>query len=151
MGEEKEDIRAALETAVSVPRVPVFGHYVAHLTMLGSRCVPRGLWAALGGALVEVMEGRRDVWHGLEKVGAWEVRKNHFRSESHEEWQSGPEFADQPWFVPVEELAYVHLDDGEADDFITITRLTFSGTEAEVYVAAEALVRELTALSVHEG
>lgn len=140
--QDTKQLRQAMHTAVSVPRVPTFSSLVGALKMGGYQIVPYDLWEDVGNLVrIEDMGEVADI-NDRPTVGGWALYSNHERSQPHLEFQdriANDEDRDSTWIIPVNELECIVHADEYYDDFIEIYRLVFRGTESEMRKAVQDL------------
>jgi len=152
---DSKGMREAMVAALNPPRVDPFAGLVLGLTASGAKIVPPDLWDELAEALKA--SGPYDEG-GDGEVGQFCIHNNHNRSEAHEVWQ--PDFVSDllekagrktVWIVPADELTCMAYGDEFACDFVSLTRLSFVGTEKQMRSAVKDLVRELQVSAVQEA
>lgn len=134
-------IKEMIRTAASVPTVPFWSQLVACLVMAGAKIVPEDLWDVIG----KKIQNSDTAWCEL-AVPGFTTKENHARSESHELWSvtAVQDFGHEPndektvWVIPINELACLAENNDTYDDFVSIYRLFFAGTEEELRTAITA-------------
>ena len=145
-------MRKALRQASQQPRLEAWVRDVATAVSAGGKLVPESSWTKLGNwfcSLEETEIGLDERTQELEAAG-FRFISNHARSQDHQEWiefELGrtdlPQQYDhglEIWFIPVDELMILVLDDPYAADGVELGRLIFVGNEQELTEAIDRLV-----------
>lgn len=137
----------AMRAAAAAPRIPLWSAYMAGPAMEGARCVPEELWEKLGEAMAS-QAGDFDRVKDLAEEEGFAYHENHTRGEAHEPWQSelfaklvkaAERKGTACWFVPVDELVCLHEEDDTVCDFVSVSRLSFQGSEGDMRAAVHDL------------
>jgi hypothetical protein len=132
-----EKIREGMKVAATLPKIHFSATLAAHLVMAGFKLVPEDLWDKLSEKLDKI-----DL--DLPVAGDFKSEHNHMRSGDHEVWQCCclPErYEEGTWVIPCDELVEIQYD-GEYSDFVSLTRLMFTGTEEEMRKQVNILILE---------
>lgn len=134
---DKQEILLAMRAAAAAPKIPLWATLMAGPAMEGVRCVPEDLWERLGEAITS-QAGDYDRLKDLAEEEGFRYHENHTRSDAHEIWQSSlfgklaasaARDGSTLWFVPCDELACLHEGADDLCDFVSVSRLSFEGSE----------------------
>lgn len=151
---DKQEILSAMRAGAAAPRVHFWAALMAGPAMEGAKCVPEELWGRLGEALAS-QAGDFDRVKDLAEGEGFRYHENHARGEAHEAWQSelfGKLVARAEregaalWFVPCDELVCLHEGADDVCDFVSISRLSFKGSEDRLRAAVDSLCLSLSRL-----
>jgi len=141
-------MRQALITASQQKPLPPWVRDVADAARAGGTLVPESTWTWLGAWLATLAETELDLEDCLPQILSAEFiyLQNHARSQDHREWIEDQLHRIQDenpgqtvWFIPVDELLCLHLQDEYGSDGIQLERLVFVGTEPELLAAIHQL------------
>ena len=130
-------IRDKMQQATNTPRTDIFAEFIILFQNVGFNTVPEKHWDTLA----ELLYNTEEEFENGMTIGPFTVIENHLRSQSHQEWATseGNTVAPNTWIIPFDELICLHLNDKNAMDFVTLTRLVFTGNEEELNQAIELL------------
>lgn len=149
---DKQEILLAMRAAAAAPRIPLWASYMAGPAMEGAKCVPEDLWERTGEAVTS-QAGDYDRLKDLAEEEGFRYHENHTRGDAHEVWQSHlfeklvrSAKADGAtlWFIPCDELACLFEGADDVCDFVSVSRLSFEGSEADLRAAVHNLCLSLS-------